>query len=219
MLVAPQSPRHKNRVGVPMSSSDDTPFDSFDNLFGHLLDYAQTDEYKREAASQHSKERARRRKYERSASFKQIQSNWKSRHPGAVTAARMRWARKNPEIVANVKRKRRARKRNQPFAYSSKDWQVALRYWDDKCAYCGCRSGLFFFNTLVADHFVPLASDNAPGTTPTNIVPACVSCNSSKSDRNAAEWLVKKFGKRKAEQVIAQIQVYFDWLRSQKSRE
>jgi 5-methylcytosine-specific restriction endonuclease McrA len=52
--------------------------------------------------------------------------------------------------------------------------------FNNQCAYCGKNS------PLTLDHFVP-SSKGGPDCLG-NLVPACLSCNSSKQDRNPEEW-------------------------------
>lgn len=122
------------------------------------------------------------------------------------------WQRKHPENKKPTDLRRRARKQNLPNAFKQKDWTGCMNYWHGTCAYCGHQAGLFKETKITADHFIPIASIECPGTIPKNILPACRSCNSSKNNKNPIEWLVNKFGKRKANQILAQIKAYFDQL-------
>lgn len=67
------------------------------------------------------------------------------------------------------------------------------------------------------DHWIALTdsrTDN-PGTVVENIIPLCHGwggCNNNKRNRDAAEWLTKKLGPRKAKKKLAEIQAYFDSL-------
>lgn len=55
-----------------------------------------------------------------------------------------------------------------------------------ECAYCGATSGLSW------DHLIP-RNKGGPDTI-SNHVPACVSCNSSKGDRDVVEWFRSRNG-------------------------
>jgi 5-methylcytosine-specific restriction endonuclease McrA len=105
---------------------------------------------------------------------------------------------------------RRARKRSLPATFTRKDMKRALKYFNGCCAYCGQQRD--FWDNLHADHFIPLSSPECPGTIPTNMLPACKHCNLTKSNRAPDEWLVWKFGKRRAKSILARIQAYFDTL-------
>jgi hypothetical protein len=125
------------------------------------------------------------------------------------------WIRQNPERRRVILQRREARKHSLPDAMTGQDWQYALAYFSHRCAVCGRPIGLW--HTLAADHWIPLSNPRCPGTVPTNIVPLCHGqggCNNSKNDRDPEEWLVEKFGKRRAHQILSRIQAYFASLKS-----
>ena len=66
------------------------------------------------------------------------------------------------------------------FSFTAEEWQQALSYFGGQCAYCG-KSGKLTF-----DHFYPFSKggDFMKG----NIVPSCVSCNSSKNNKSFIDW-------------------------------
>jgi hypothetical protein len=117
---------------------------------------------------------------------------------------------------------RRAREYELPNTLSTVDIDRMMKYWGGCCAACGKSSD--FWTVIAYDHWIPVTDPNCPGTVPTNIIPLChkrrgaptgyPSCNPTKSDRNPREWLIDRFGKRKAKQIEQRIQSYFDWLRS-----
>lgn len=107
----------------------------------------------------------------------------------------------------------RMRKRGLPYELSDADWQFCLNHFDHQCAACGKRKG--FWVTIVQDHWKPVAKGGA--TVLSNIVPLCHAkkdgencCNNTKSDRDAREWLINRFGKRKANQIEKRIAEYFE---------
>lgn len=111
-------------------------------------------------------------------------------------------------VVAD-RHRRRARERRFPASFTPQDWLVAVAYFDGCCAVCGRPPGLW--HKLSADHWIPLTSPDCPGTVPWNIVPLCHGvdgCNNQKNDRNADEWLVAKFGKRKGRAIQKRIEDY-----------
>jgi 5-methylcytosine-specific restriction endonuclease McrA len=136
-----------------------------------------------------------------------------------------RYRERSPEIVRERKRLERslhpeggkvrtqrykARKRSLSDVMKPDDWLHALEYWNGRCVYCNSQQGLW--NPMCADHFVPVTDprpDN-PGTVPGNIVPACRSCNSSKGNRPADEWLIAKLGPTKGKAKLKEIQAYLD---------
>lgn len=112
-----------------------------------------------------------------------------------------------PEKYRELKRVseslRRARKRELPFNFTMENWQTALNYWGDCCAYCG-RKG-----KLTLDHFVALKDLTCPGTIPVNVLPACRSCNFSKRHTPFDEWAKWKFGEERAPEILERIEAYF----------
>ncbi|MCW2870884.1 HNH endonuclease [Actinacidiphila oryziradicis] len=92
-----------------------------------------------------------------------------------------RYARANPEVFWNLRHLRRARlaAAGGP-GVSASDWRNLLRRWGHRCAYCGT-SG-----PMTMDHIVPISLGgwHAIG----NVIPACKSCNSSKSNQLLIRW-------------------------------
>lgn len=75
---------------------------------------------------------------------------------------------------------RRSKKRMLLSTLTPQQWGSIKNKFDNKCAYCGCD------DKLVQDHFIPV---NGGGEyTLNNIIPACASCNSSKSTKSFFEW-------------------------------
>lgn len=123
-----------------------------------------------------------------------------------------KWTKNNPERMRANSLRRRTRKKGIPSNFTHKDWLACLNYWHGSCAYCGNQSGFLLETRITADHFIPIASIECPGTIPGNMLPACGSCNSSKQDSDPVKWLTGKFGSRKANQVLVQIKEYFNQL-------
>lgn len=149
--------------------------------------------------------------------------DWRKRNPEKVQASNRRhrlenpdslrlWRAANPDKDRAAIHRRLARKRSLPDTLTPKQWQRCFEWWNYTCAYCGAQRD--FWNVIEADHFIPLGSPDCTGTTALNIVPACRSCNSSKNNNNAAEWLQFKFP-RKWRKVLKRIETYFEWVREQ----
>jgi 5-methylcytosine-specific restriction endonuclease McrA len=81
--------------------------------------------------------------------------------------------------------RRRAKDKNS-YYISYSDWDSIKFSHDDLCIYCGGSE------QLTKDHFVPISRGG--GTNIDNIVPACVTCNQSKSDKDPWIWISAKFG-------------------------
>ena len=111
---------------------------------------------------------------------------WKHTHRDAYHAIVRRYWEGHPEkerIKDRIKKhRRRSRLRNLPHTFTEGDWLVTLEAFAHSCAYCAASD-----IKLQQDHFVPLSKGGAYVVE--NIVPACKSCNSSKRDKDVAEWL------------------------------
>lgn len=163
---------------------------------------------------------------------RQKTQEWRENNRERDRANALRWRKENPDkfktyrqsaeykpIRVAASHRQRARLKNLPCSFTRNDWRFALDYFGHKCAVCGRSAGLW--HTLAADHWIPIASTECPGTVPTNIVPLCDSakdgtgtCNEEKRDKYPADWLTEKYGKRKAKQIIARIEAYFDYIKS-----
>lgn len=143
--------------------------------------------------------------------FKARSARWLAKNAVKVIERIRRYKRDNPDKVRlwnKVNRQTRAaRKNNLPDLFTEQDWKKCLDFFGGCCAACGNPPSLF--DDLQADHFVPLASPDCIGTVPTNVIPLCLSCNSSKRDKNATEWAIKRFGRRKAKEFIERVEQYF----------
>lgn len=125
----------------------------------------------------------------------------------------------NPHKRKATETRRRARKQNLPDVFTGENWLRALNYFNGCCAVCGRPlRDLFGSHTASADHWIPLASPNCPGTVPTNIVPLCHGeggCNNTKHASEPTDWLTRAFGKRRAKGILKRIEAYFEWVRKQ----
>ena len=140
------------------------------------------------------------RRYYDSAKYKDLQSNYAHSDRGKLKA----------RIKAHIRRGKAAELAE---GFTPEDWEVALSYFKHRCAVCGRPDGLW--HSLAQDHWIPVTSPNCPGTIAANIVPLCQGadgCNNSKSNKDPEEWLLIKFGKRKARNISERIQRYFQWL-------
>lgn len=154
--------------------------------------------------------------YKRKAEkHKKHSRDWYHENKARGKSTRKRWYLDNQETVRAIRHRYKARKRSLPNTLTSQEWERCLSYFNHSCVYCGHQRGLFPTTQLSAEHFIPLSYPNSPGTVVENILPACVLCNSTKQDIEPIEWLNRQFGKRKAKQILAQIEAYFEWVKSQ----
>jgi hypothetical protein len=110
--------------------------------------------------------------------------------------------------------RRVARKHNLPNMFTPDDYAFMLHYWDNSCAICGNRDGLFW--KMALDHVIPLSSPACPGTIATNMLPLCHGtggCNNSKYNKDLHTWLHSRYPSRKVAQIEKAIGVYFALVR------
>lgn len=76
------------------------------------------------------------------------------------------------------------------------EWLETVKAFKYSCAYCGDKTN------LTMDHVVPISRGGK--TTIDNVVPACVSCNSSKQAKDVVEWLSTQvfYSKDKLENIL-----------------
>ena len=92
------------------------------------------------------------------------------------------WTAKNREHVRNYAHKRRATlKNNGVCEILPKDLK---RLYASPCLYCGSTE------RITADHVIPISKSGTHSIG--NLVPACLSCNSSKHDHFITEWKQRK---------------------------
>jgi len=103
--------------------------------------------------------------------------------------------------------------------WTPEQWKAALQYFNHCCAICGRQlKDLFGTHTAAADHWIALSKGGS--TTAINILPLCHGedgCNNSKGNKDPVEWLIERFGKRKAKKKLAEIEAYFKWVRQQEN--
>lgn len=119
----------------------------------------------------------------------------------------------NPDQARVISHNRRTRVRGLPSTFTKQDWIRALDYFHGCCAYCGAQQS--FWHIIEMEHYIPVSSENCPGTTAANIVPACSACNLDKFNQLPQKWLLRRFGKRKAMVIERRIADYFEWVITQ----
>lgn len=133
---------------------------------------------------------------------------WQRANPDKVYERNKRWQRANMPKRRLYCQQRRAREKELTVSFTESDWHICLTHFYECCAYCGKQRN--FWNVLEMEHFIPITDPNCPGTVPSNIVPACRSCNSSKNKKDVRKWLAEHFGKRKAKQIERRIIEYLN---------
>ena len=142
-----------------------------------------------------AREKGRRNYYKHIENNKQNNRKWRSR---------------NIEYLRIYFSRRRARKRSLPDIFTSEQWQICLEYWNYCCAVCGKQlRDLFGEVEPHADHWIPLSVLDCPGTVATNMICLCNGCNQSKHNIAPKTWLTRRYGKRRANQILKRIEAYF----------
>lgn len=108
------------------------------------------------------------------------------KHRDRRIAEALEYQKKNPQVVALTRGRRRARS---AFKISQADHRRALARYRNSCAYCGTALGDWgraHKNSLQWDHVFPLSKggNDSPG----NLLPVCRRCNSGKSAKFLIYW-------------------------------
>lgn len=124
---------------------------------------------------------------ERAAKGRANSRAWRRKNPERVAWHWARWHAANPETPEQAQarwNKRRARLMDgRSKGVTPREWTSIVEHFGGACAYC-LRSD----KKLTRDHVIPL---NAGGLDdPENVVPACLSCNSSKRDFSLPMWVL-----------------------------
>ncbi len=121
--------------------------------------------------------KARKSAYERQRYYADLESTRAGRRESG-----RRWRAAHPETVRAATHRRRARMRDGVSPGVTVDeWSEIVAAFDGKCAYCRRA------RKLTRDHVVPISKGGRDE--PSNVVPACFSCNASKGAKPLAEFL------------------------------
>jgi hypothetical protein len=101
-------------------------------------------------------------------------------------ACRKYYATEKGNLNAQLSRERyRNRQSGVSNTLTRSQWNTCKQIFNYTCAYCGKS-----LNNLTQDHFIPLSKGG--GYDVDNIIPCCKPCNSSKQDKDFAEWYSKQ---------------------------
>lgn len=132
---------------------------------------------------------------------------WLDKHPEKKRLYVARYTLKHGQRMRAL---RRAREYALPATFTEQEQAFCRQYWHYACAICGREEG--FEWTLAMDHWIPITSQNCPGTIATNMIPLCHGrggCNNAKHAHEPGPWLQERFGKRKAKALGQKIETYF----------
>lgn len=113
-------------------------------------------------------ERARERYEEDPAKGLQIVKKYQQSYKGQLS-------------IKRNNHKRRIREKNSLMWFTPKDWKECIKHFNHKCCYCG-----EYEAKPTMEHFIPLSKGGE--FSPKNILPSCLSCNSSKGASSFDEW-------------------------------
>lgn len=155
--------------------------------------YAEDPEPKKKAAAawraanpQKAKEVAAeyRKKPENREAARMTSLRWREAHPERFRASIKAWRERNREKI----RAYGARRRERSAAAATDEQPVTLddliAFWGAECVWCGVS------DATGVDHVVTVSRGGK--TAAENLVPSCLSCNSSKKEYTATEWLIRR---------------------------
>lgn len=129
---------------------------------------------------------------------KQHHKQYYAEHREELCEYASQWRRANPEQRDHYKKQRRARVLNLPDTLTLEEWDAILERFNHSCVYCQRTD-----QELVKDHLIPAVMGG--GFTAENIVPACTSCNCSKSDTPVEEFIALGKAKNLHPLLLAQL--------------
>jgi 5-methylcytosine-specific restriction endonuclease McrA len=164
----------------------------------------------------------RARRQANAESHRQYQRDYYSKTPEHIKQKQRdrhrEWKKAHPDRCNLSTQKYAARKLGLPDTLTPDQWRFALDYFNGCCAACGRQlKDLFGTHRAAMDHWIPLVNPSCKGTVADNIVPLCHGingCNNSKGEKEAPQWLVERFGKRKAAKISQRITAYFSLVKS-----
>jgi 5-methylcytosine-specific restriction endonuclease McrA len=111
-----------------------------------------------------------------------IQHRKYAANPASAKARHYKWCKNNPDKVRSLVHRRRARLRDASSpGVTAEQWARELEIAGHACVYCGSRG------PLTREHLTPICRGGRDE--PSNIAPACGSCNSSKGSKTVEEWI------------------------------
>lgn len=99
------------------------------------------------------------------------------------------WQKANPEKFNEIRRNRKARKRNAEGLHTVEDIQKIFEQQGGLCNVCGKKLIRYNKKQYHVDHIIPLAKGGA--NWPKNIQLLCPTCNRSKSNKDPIKWAME----------------------------
>jgi hypothetical protein len=154
--------------------------------------------------------RARERARQQTDKVKAYSAAYYLTNKERLRSIRRAWDRAHPAFRQMKAARRRAREQALPNTWTQVERAFMFSYWHHACAVCGNEEG--FFWSLAVDHWIPLISPASPGTVAINMVVLCHGqggCNNLKRGRDPHDWLVERYGVKKAARIEKAIATYF----------
>jgi 5-methylcytosine-specific restriction endonuclease McrA len=134
---------------------------------------------------EHERQRSRRYQKENAEKIATAQRDYRKKNKSRIREREEQW-RATPQgrlKRLTTQRRRQGLLKGQQSQIPAEQLNRLFEYFDYSCAYCGIKGN------LTIDHVLPVASG---GTDLNNLVPACGSCNSSKSKKQMEVWYRKQ---------------------------
>ena len=126
----------------------------------------------------------------------QYKNDWYIKNRKRIILMRRIYRRNNRGKIQTWGNKRRTMKAKLEHSFTNNDWKLVMSKFNYECAYCGEEK------KLTQDHFIPLYSGGE--FTINNVIPACINCNSSKSNKAFDVWYptYKYYSKHRERKVL-----------------
>lgn len=139
-----------------------------------------SDEQRRIAA----KERADKWIKENKDRRREIVARYSEKHRAKLSEKGKRWKSENRDKCKTHKHTRRALVKNSSGNHTTADWRAILKRYGHRCSWCGIKQSSKM--RLTRDHYIALSEGGTNSAS--NIVPACLPCNSKKNRRDPVEF-------------------------------
>ena len=136
----------------------------------------------REANRERAKEYNRKWRESNQEWHKKNSRKWREKNPERAKEYVRKWRKENPEKVVAKGQKRRALKANADGTATAEQIKARFQYHENSCYYCGDNE-----SGLHVEHRIPLSRGGS--NWPSNLVPACPTCNLSKGTKTEKEFI------------------------------
>jgi hypothetical protein len=130
--------------------------------------------------------------------YKEKRKEYRQKNKEILNEKSKQWRVENIDKVKIIVQRANARKRSdQSIFYTNAELQEQFAKFKNECAYCGKKTG-----GMTIDHMYPVCNGSVDCIE--NIVPACISCNAGKRNKEMYEWYSKKpfFSQKRFDKII-----------------